>query len=78
MIELKTHQWSTITNALRIAAETFDGHAAEFRKVTKKNAPAMMTYQGAQNLAKQFDYQAKEARELKEKIEEKIEEQEGV
>lgn len=70
--QLTTHEWSTITNSLRIAAEAFDGHAEEFGKINEENCPPLLTVQGAKNLVKQFELQAKDARELRDKIEEAV------
>jgi hypothetical protein len=63
-------EWSTITHALRVAAEGYSRNATELRRQMP------MADHAAQyaRLAEQFEKQAREARALAEKIEE----QEGV
>lgn len=66
---------TTLTNGLRVAAEQFEKHVTDLRRDARAMTPSINREEGDtvihyERLAGQFEQQARESRELADKIEE--------
>lgn len=69
---LTSREQHVLRAALAVAAETYEGHAVQFRKLAESpelDAPgSMITRRGAVGLAEQMELQARDAVALAEKL----------